>query len=283
MSRHRCYTFTVNNYTPDHESSLQSLKCKYLVYGRECAPDTGTPHLQGYISFGSALTFASVIKKIPGAHVEVALGTGEENRIYCSKGGSFFESGCCPQDPKAQGKVEQGRWVCALASCKSGDFGSVPPDIMFRYYSTCNRLKKDFAVKPSSLSSLCNYWFYGSSGSGKSRSARSQFPSAYTKPLTKWWDSYQNEVEVIIDDMDPFHKCLGYELKIWGDHYPFQAETKGGSLLIRPVSIIITSQYLPTMIWDDQSTVDAIMRRYQIVHYPLIPPLFPIFHTEDSV
>lgn len=53
-------------------------------------------------------------------------------------------------------------------------------------------------------------------------------------------------------------------MKRWLDRYPFQAQVKGGYMLARPKKIVVTSQYHPSEIWDDEKTVDAIMRRVVI-------------------
>ena len=54
MSRNRNYCFTFNNY-PD-TSLVDNLICKYIAYSKEVAPTTGTPHLQGYVTFVNAKT-----------------------------------------------------------------------------------------------------------------------------------------------------------------------------------------------------------------------------------
>ena len=91
MSKNRCFVFTLNNYTDESLIVLDELDCKYLIYGKEVAPSTGTPHLQGYVSFPSPRSLSSVRKKIVGAHVSVAKGTGVQNRDYCIKEGDFTE------------------------------------------------------------------------------------------------------------------------------------------------------------------------------------------------
>lgn len=49
--RSYAWCFTLNNYTDEEIRRLESLECERLVVGKEVAPTTGTPHLQGYIRF----------------------------------------------------------------------------------------------------------------------------------------------------------------------------------------------------------------------------------------
>lgn len=94
MSRHYHFKFTINNYTEEHQTNLRALNYKYLVYGFEIAPDTGTPYLQGHISFHTQRTVGSVIKKIPG-HISVA-DLLVASIAYCKKCGNFWEDGTPP-------------------------------------------------------------------------------------------------------------------------------------------------------------------------------------------
>ena len=61
---------------------------------------------------------------------------------------------------------------------------------------------------------------------------------------------------------------MGSFLKRYADHYPFRAEHKGGSRLIRPKNIIVTSNYEMTEIWPaDPALVAALTRRYKILRF----------------
>jgi len=94
----RSWTITVNNYD---ETVLDSLRkglsseaVRYAIFGYEIAPSTGTPHLQGYVSFKNKLTLRQV-KEVVGdeAHIEVAKASEQKNREYCSKDGKTEEFG----------------------------------------------------------------------------------------------------------------------------------------------------------------------------------------------
>ena len=62
MSRTRNFCFTLNNYTEDVYQALLAVECKYVCIGKEIAPETATPHLQGFIVFKNARTLASLKK-----------------------------------------------------------------------------------------------------------------------------------------------------------------------------------------------------------------------------
>lgn len=113
------------------------------------------------------------------------------------------------------------------------------------------------------------YW--GVTGAGKSRRAWDEAGlNAYPKdPRTKFWDGYRNHENVVIDefrgDIDIAH------LLRWFDRYPVIVECKGSSIVLSAKKIWITSNLDPRQ-WfpnTDQATIDALMRRLTITHFPI--------------
>lgn len=106
-SRSRSWCFTFQNPTAALELRLANLadtpSVLYVIYGRETAPTTGTPHLQGYIVFSVRRRCDAIRALLAPAHVEIAHGSAVQNRDYCSKDGDFEEFGTIPDD------VGQGR------------------------------------------------------------------------------------------------------------------------------------------------------------------------------
>jgi hypothetical protein len=129
------------------------------------------------------------------------------------------------------------------------------------------QMAKDHMKAPEPHPHLEGEWHVGPSGTGKSRGVREKYPGAYYKMCNKWWDGYQGEETVVIEDIDKVHSVLGHHLKIWGDHGAFLAETKGGAMMIRPKRIVVTSNYEIEEIWQDRETIEPIMRRYKTIHY----------------
>jgi len=84
--------------------------------------------------------------------------------------------------------------------------------------------------------------------------------------MNNLWEGYDNQECVLLEDMDPFHKSLSYDIKIWADRYSFRGRVLYGSITLRPKKIVITSQYHPRDIWEDAKTVQAICDRFNIIH-----------------
>lgn len=258
----KAFVFTLNNYV---ELPVLSAGMRYLCYGKEIAPSTGTPHLQGYVVYENPVRATKVIKDLPGSHVEKANGSPEQCIAYCSKDGDFLEQGVPPVTKKRKGEVEVDRWELARTAAKAGDLDSIPADLYCRLYRTWKEIAKDHMVEPPDMDGCTGYWIYGPAGTGKSRGARQAWPGAYKKMCNKWWDGYKKQDFVIIDDVDLKHDVLGHHLKIWADRYAFIAEAKGGAMCIRPKAIIVTSQYTPDQIWFDEPTREALARRFTMI------------------
>ena len=70
MTTIRNAVFTCNNWSEDHIEKLKALPhVRYCCFGKEFAPTTGTPHLQGYIQFSTKVRLNSLKKKLKGFRV----------------------------------------------------------------------------------------------------------------------------------------------------------------------------------------------------------------------
>jgi len=264
MANSTKWCYTVNNWTETDYATFAAIDCKYQVIGKETG-DSGTPHLQGYIVFQTNKRISALKKLHPTAHFEPAKGSHIQASDYCKKDGEFAEFGDFPSSRNDNGKREQERYADALIAAKEGRFDDVPADLFTRFYNTYRLIRKDYMQTPADMDDVTGVWYYGAPGTGKSRQARIDYPDSYLKMQNKWWDGYQDQSTVIIDDFDS--KELGHHLKIWADRYAFLAEVKGGAINIRPQIICVTSNYHPEQFdWDDAMKA-AVIRRFKIKHF----------------
>jgi len=219
----------------------------------------------GYMYFQHPKSLNPLRRKLPGVHLEPARGSFLQNKNYCSKDGDFYESGDPPSDDGDRGNAEIARWNTARIAAQEGRLDDVPSDIYIRCYNTIKCIAKDHMPRVQGLDAFPGIWIFGLSGCGKSRSCFEQLPDAYWKPRNLWWDGYQGEKEVVIDDFDKFDVKLGGVLKHWADYYPFICENKGSSMRIRPELLVVTSQYRIEDIWTDAETQSALLRRFKVV------------------
>lgn len=103
--RARGWCFTINNDTYDDLDLLLDMDFKYMIFGFEIG-ENKTPHIQGYVNFHNPRDLGGVKKLIPRAHLEIARGSYEDNYIYCSKEGDFYEFGDPPEPGKRSDLLE---------------------------------------------------------------------------------------------------------------------------------------------------------------------------------
>lgn len=260
----RGHVFTVQNYT---DANLDKLKAGaesavYMVFGKEVAPETGTPHLQGYVYYKNSRVSSSVCKKIGASWSECAKGSPQQNTEYCIKDGDFIKYGV---EPKKGERNDLKAFVETVVESEVKLDEEVlimdHTNVLARYPRFVDRVQR-YYHPPKALEKLNNHWFHGQPGTGKSYTARQQ-GTYYVKAPNKWFDGYADEDVVIVEDIEPQHaRELSHMLKIIGDIEPFTAEVKGSTMFIRPKQIIVTSNYtIEEMGWDDITT-RALQRRY---------------------
>ena len=175
----------------------------YGIQGKEVCPETGNVHWQSYVYFKNARTFERVRGMLEGIHVEKANGSPYQNFEYCSKDGEFVEYG---DRPVGQGhrsdlsvvseKVLGGQSIREIALNHGATF--------IKYHKGIRALQDAMALeKRNWVMDVRLYW--GEPGTGKTRSVYDEFPleDIYSKPSGKWWDGYEGERVVLIDDIIP--------------------------------------------------------------------------------
>lgn len=239
---------------------------KYLFAGFEQCPTTGSWHYQGYVHF-AAKKRRSALEKLCESKISwrAAKADWECNWTYCTKFDKQpFVKGDLPADPSA-GEREKSDWDEAWQLAKTDQIESIRADIRLKHYHVIRNIARDYQAKPVDLQDYNNEWVWGTTGSGKSTLARRENPDAYPKNCNKWFCGYQGEGVVIIDDIDPESaKMLARYIKIWCDKFPFVAEMKGTSMMIRPLKFVFTSQYQIEECFTDPRDAAAIRRRMRV-------------------
>jgi hypothetical protein len=144
------WQFTLNNYTQDEYERICELgvhaTVEYLIVGEEIGA-SGTPHLQGHISFVSQRRFRQVKNWVsPRAHLEVVR-LLRSHIEYCKKDGSYREFGTPPSSAlAASGKRNE--LDLFRATVATGVFGSPElrekhPNVMARYPHFARAIVRD--------------------------------------------------------------------------------------------------------------------------------------------
>lgn len=248
----------------------------YICGQREACPTTGNMHWQCYIETTKRRTQSSVIKHwrktIPlpiSVHIEIARGSAEENKTYCSKSesavpDSFFEWG----DPMKQGErsdlsqyveaVKQGADEYTLMTEHTATWA--------KYHSLANRVRQVVAKRNQADRQLRVVWLFGPPGTGKTHSALAQARESqqrfFIAPSLQWFDGYEGEEILIIDDLSPqtFNHHRDFVLRLL-DKYPLQLPIKGAFVTAMYTTVYITSNYMP-----HQFNCPPLLDRVHLLH-----------------
>jgi len=141
MSQAKHWAFTLNNYTDVDLARLDALveteqRVKYLIYGKETG-DSGTPHLQGFLSLNTKLRMPTV-KAIIGSnpHLEIARNVPASIN-YCKKDGDFYESGEAPGGRGNRNDLEDFKTAVRAGMLSLKDIRQAHSEVYAKYTRFC--------------------------------------------------------------------------------------------------------------------------------------------------
>lgn len=241
------------------------LQARYTVGQLEKGEETGALHIQFYINFKNTVKTNRFKKVNPKIHFEKCK-SEEASMDYVQKEETRVDG---PQEYgekpfHANRKVD---WDAVWEKAKQGKVDEIQASVRFIHYNKIKAIAKDY-MKFEDKDHLRGIWIWGKPGTGKSRWARDQAKKLntplYPKMCNKWWDGYQGEKLVCMDDIGPNHECLAQQLKIWTDRYDCILKNKGGACHSQYEWFIVTSQYPMEKIFKDEEDLAALQRRFQV-------------------
>lgn len=251
----KAWCFTCNNYTDEDIEMIKTTKYEYLIFGKEVAPTTGTPHLQGYIVFTGRKTMSSAREALLNCHIAKAKGNSQQNYDYCSKGGDFEEYGIRPK----QGSRSD------IKRAKDMAFDGAPMLKILEEVDSYQAVKMAQLIKiyqkPKRREPPEVIWICGGPGTGKTRYVYDREDDIYIcNDNAKWFDGYDNDEVVLIDDWRPEWSSLNFLLQFL-DRYPCRLPIKCGFTYLNCKKIYITSPIHPHDVRYGKEDMEQLWRR----------------------
>ena len=284
MPKSRNWVFTINNYTEQDVEELRSIRdtqsIRYIGFQPERGAN-GTKHLQGLIIFDNPRSLGGVRAINPRGHFETMRGSAAQAKAYCEKeetrdldaGFGYFESGTLPMGANEQGfRSDLADVAVAIRN------GARDRQIFEQFGESFIKYHRGIAAAVSLYQQPRQeptrvYWYYGPTGTGKTRAAHSEAPSAYWKSCAdQWWDGYHGQEDVILDDYRCDFCKFSHLLRLF-DRYPLRLNVKGATVEFVAKRIFVTAPQKPQDMWAHRTEEDLgqLMRRItEVKNFPFV-------------
>lgn len=262
---YRTWTFTWNNPPPDANERIRGFVTdglvRYAIAGAEISPTTGTPHLQGVITFTRTHRLPGARNILGGCHLEPCR-SRDAAIEYCKKEGDFEEFGTPPR--AGQGKRTD--LSDAIATYLESGLDAVKrlhPLVYVKYPRGLATLGVD---QPRDAPPTVT-WIYGRTGVGKTRQVVDLESDLWISGGSlRWWDGYDCHAAVLFDDFRGDFCTFHWLLRLL-DRYPVRVEIKGGSREFNSPRIYITCPHHPRDVYRTIEDKLQLFRRIsRIVH-----------------
>lgn len=237
----KTWVFTLNNYIDDDIKMMHAWQSEInrMVVAREQG-ESGTPHLQGQITFKRKYRLGALKKLQSKAHWEPA--KAAQDSLYCMKEGSDV---IINVDNRRQGKRNDiVDYVAAIKEGKSDVelINSFPSEyIKFSRTDKVRMMLDKEATRP--FRKLEVIVRYGKTGTGKSRAPYEEGAFRFTDWDNLWWDGYEGEPIICLEEF------YGQVKPTWLlnvlDGYQLKLKIKNGFTWAKWTKVYITSNDHP--------------------------------------
>ena len=300
--RSKYWMVTINNPQSD-DLPTKWPGVEYAIWQLEKG-EQGTEHLQVYVIFDKTKYLTAVRKIQAPGHWERRMGTHTQAKDYVTKADTRvrgpWEVGDEPADK------EQGKRNDLLTLKRKMDEGMTEGQIArdpetFPVWARHHKVVARYKMLTGQQRNWPTFTqvIWGAPGLGKTRKALELAgPDAYWLPRpagqTAWFDGYIGQETIVIDE---FYGWLPLDLLCrLLDRYPYQVETKGGSMMVLCKKVIITSNVAPAQWYKlPIERLSALFRRLSMplgtIEHMLVPyvpaqgpatPLAPIQEDPDQ-
>ncbi len=216
----------------------------YICWGTEICPETKRKHYQGWFQVINKKRFGGAKKVCQSKkmHIEACLGSEEQNDKYCQKDNVYTRLG---------EYTIQGKRTDLDGLKKIIDDGGTLKDIAgenFQAFIQYNRGFQEYKkiVDKSRRKTFRNVkviHIHGKTGTGKTKRAMAHSDDTYKIQgnALKWWDGYDGEETIVIDEYDSQIPCT--ELLGILDGYQLRLPIKGSFTYANWKTVLITSNY----------------------------------------
>lgn len=273
VNQGRYYIFTIP-YGTDFQPDKLKEGVVWMKGQREIG-ESGYDHWQVMMCFDKKMRPGGVRKLFPNIHNELVMSL-EDCEEYVWKDetavpNTRFEIG---QKPLKRNCAKD--WDTIRQMAQDGNLDEIDSSVYICHYRSLKQISVDH-MKPNAEERKIKV-FWGPTATGKSRRAWEEAGwDAFPKdPNSKFWDGYAGHENVVIDEFRG-RIDISHVLR-WFDRYPVIVEVKGTSQVFKAKNIWITSNLDPRKWYPDldEPTRAALLRRFEIVHFPKLPPSVPL-------
>jgi len=279
-TKSKTWVFTINNY---NDADIDLMKrwaeeVSRITASKEIG-ESGTPHIQGAVTFRNTKTLTAVKKLHTRAHWAIALAA--DCFLYCMKEDSEL---IVNVNNSKQGKRSDIDEIIDMIKAKKPrwEIAEKVPRGAFKYPKHID-MYQALLIKPRTEPPQV-FWRWGPTGSGKSRYVFDNHTDLWVSNKNlDWFDGYIGQEVALFEEFRGSQCDFNWLLRLL-DRYPMQVPIKGSFVQWVPKIIYITTDRTPQMSYPSEPGIEQLLRRItRVDHIVLTTELVESLGPSDNI